>query len=384
MTIKRRNFLQLAGGLALVGCGGSGSNSAGFSGQGTVLDPAAVAARLEADVAANQAIGLVPGISASIVTPTSTWTHTLGKATVGPDRNLAEVDNFSWRSVTKSVVVTVILQLVQEGLLRLDDAAIGYVPNMPGGESVRVRNLADMSSGLSDYVKVQAVIDLLIQDPLGTPLPSQLIDPALAEGLHFVPGSEYEYCNTNTLILGQILESVLRRPLGEILSDRIFRPLGMNNTFYLSGPDRPEPATQGYVFENGNFEEVRLAHAYLGAAGALAGPLQDARIWARALSFGSLISPALQEERRRGRPAVNGPIYDSYGLGMGEVQGWLGHTGEGVGYALGFFGEPLSGSTITILMNGSNAATHNQPLRLLRQFLATLGWPIPVAAGARP
>ena len=384
---NRRDFIKLSSALLLAGCGSS-SNDSNFGGSGgatatpIVLNPAPLAARLEADSLAVQAAGNVPGVNVGIWTPSSSWVRSFGLATVGPDRALTGADTFSWRSVTKSMTVTIVLQLLAERSLPLDVPVNRFLSGIPGESAITIRNLAEMSSGLFEYPATDEVRAALAQDPLRHYTTSELVLPALAHGLHFQPGSQYEYCNTNTLLLGMVAEALSGRTIDELMVSRIFQPLGMTRTAYLQGVDRPAPATLGYDFVNGNQVETKISHSALGAAGAVAGPMDDARIWATALAAGTLSPIQFQADRLRFRAAINGPIYDGYGLGLGTVQGWLGHTGEGVGYALGFFAEPLSGSQIVILMNGSNIS--NQPLRLLRRFLSTLGWPIPVAGDARP
>lgn len=386
---NRRDFIKLTGALLLAGCGSSSASNFGGSGASNsgagapiVLDPAPLSARLQADTLAVQAAGNVPGVNVGIWTPASSWIRSFGLATVGPDRALAQTDNFSWRSVTKSMTVTIVLQLLAERGLSLDSPVNRFLSGIPGEASISIRNLAEMSSGLFEYPATDEVRQALAQDPLRHYSVSELVVPALAHGLHFQPGSQYEYCNTNTLLLGMVAEALSGSTIDELMVNRIFQPLGMTRTAYLQGVDRPTPATLGYDFVNGAQVETKISHSALGAAGAVAGPLEDARTWAAALTAGTLSPARFQSDRLRFRAATNGPIYDGYGLGFGTVQGWLGHTGEGVGYALGFFGEPLSGSQIVILMNGSNIS--NQPLRLLRRFLSTLAWPIPVPADARP
>lgn len=386
MQLTRRTFLQLAGASALVGCGSTDNASTFSSGNaGTInLDPASLSTRLEADLAAIQAEAKAPGISAGIWTPTSSWTRTLGKATVNPDVNLNFDHNFCWRSVTKSFTVTLILLLVQNKRLRLEDPISRFVSGVPNGDQITLANLADMSSGLFEYTSTQEFKDNFSSDPVRYYSVQELLLPALAQGTHFTPGSQYEYCNTNTLLLGLVVEAATGQTFASFLQSQILNPLSMAHTYFPDGPDLPEPATKGYVFDGGDFVEIRVTNSGLWAAGAAAGTLSDARIWAQALANGSLLTPELQALRKQGRPASNGPIYDTYGLGMGQVQGWFGHTGEGAGYAAGVFGEPTSNSQIVILINASNNDTHDEPLRLLRRFLTTLGWPIPTPTDARP
>jgi len=56
----------------------------------------------------------------------------------------------------------------------------------------------------------------------------------------------------------------------------------------------------------------------------------DMRVWVKALATGELISPELQEERLVGAPLSDGPEYDEYAVGIGSLESWWGHTGDGL------------------------------------------------------
>ena len=84
----------------------------------------------------------------------------------------------------------------------------------------------------------------------------------------------------------------------------------------------------------------------------------------------------LQKQRFLSGPATNGPIYDSYGLGMGEIRDWWGHTGTGAGYQACVFTEPATGSQIVIFVNGTNA-NPDVPADITGDILDLLGWPVP-------
>lgn len=379
---SRRKFSSSPDSLIAAGCSDN-PNSVYTTPVTTVLDPAAVAPQLAADVAGVQALAQAPGVAVGIWTPTSSWVQAFGRATVNPDRALTIADHFNWRSVTKSFTVTLILQMAQNRLLTLDDPISMYYVGVPNGDNMKLRHLAGMTSGLTDYVKTDAIINRLIADPLQHFTLDELIQAAIAQPNIFTPpGSRYNYCNTNTLLLGAVAEQIAGQPIADLLQTMIYTPVGLTDTFYLDAVGLPTPATQGYDFENGQFVSTDINPSALDPAGAMAGGLLDARKWAAALSQGTLINAQPQTERLVTRPATDGPVYDGYGLGIGMIQGWYGHTGEGVGYALGFFGEPQSGSVICIEMNASNNGTHDMPALLLRRFLKTLNWSIEPPAGA--
>ena len=155
------------------------------------------------------------------------------------------------------------------------------------------------------------------------------------------------------------------------LRAEIFRPLRLHETFYLSGSRIPGPRAQGYQGEaDGKPATIDASFTSLGAAGAMASDLDDLRVWAGALVDGTLLPEALQAQRFVTHPRTNGPDYDNYGLGIGEIDGWWGHTGMGLGFAAAVFRRTDTDSSIVILVNASNV--DDVPARILRRFIKIL------------
>jgi len=106
----------------------------------------------------------------------------------------------------------------------------------------------------------------------------------------------------------------------------------------------------------------------------MATTLHDLAEWGRALAQGTLLPGDLQSQRFIARPTASdpaSPIYDSYGLGIGEVAGWWGHTGEALGFEAAVFHQPVRDETFVVLLNASNA--HDVPVRIFCEVLAVLG-----------
>ena len=298
----------------------------------------------------------VPGAVVGVYSGSQTWLHAFGLADVASGRRVRLTDHFPIRSATKSFTVTRVLQLVARGRVSLDDPISKYYPGVPDGHKVKLRNLANMTSGVFDYTKDRKFIEKFAPEPLQRWTDPELIAFALQHPLKFNPGTQYEYSNTNTLLLGRVIEHVTGRRVGPALAGSIFEPLGLEETFYLYGTRTPEPRVLGYEgFANGRPTEVTANFTALGASGAMASTLADLRRWGKALVDGTLLPKWLQRQRFVARPATNGPDYDNYGLGMGEIDGWWGHTGSGVGFEVAVFHTPgRRDDTIVVLLNGSN------------------------------
>ena len=187
--------------------------------------------------------------------------------------------------------------------------------------------------------------------------PQQLVAFSFAVPPSFLPGEQYQYSNTNTVLLGLVIEAVTGLPLGDVLVAQIFRPLGLTGTSYPSSAALPVPAPTGYAVDiaTGAIDDQPLVSpTSLAGSGAIASTLADLLVWGEALGRGTLIGPALQTVRKaRARDVTNGPEYDRYGLGIGQIGNWWGHTGSGVGFQVATMYLESRKATVSVMVNAS-------------------------------
>ena len=344
--------------------------------------PAALQEELEAALADVMARFEVPGAVVAVDTPEGSWTAEAGVADLESGAPASGEAVWPLRSLTKSIVVTALLQLADEGALGLDDPISSYVEGVPNGDEITLRQLADMSSGVGDYTQSEAFIDAFVADPSHQFTLEELNEYGLAEGAQFPPGTDRVYSNTATNVLGVVIESVTGQPIAEVVQARILDPLGMEQTTYpASDNDWPEPHAQGYQPGDDGLEPAFNSFSGMGASGAMISTLEDMAVWAEALGTGSLISAERHAERLMGSPLSEGPEYDLYAVGIGEVEGWWGHTGEGLGFTSLAMYDPASGSTVVVFMNISQAVgegadgepeQRHAPTVLMREFAPIL------------
>jgi D-alanyl-D-alanine carboxypeptidase len=168
----------------------------------------AVAQRLDAAVNQAMTTAKVPGAIVGIWGPDGTYVRAFGvadKSTGAP----MKADFYSRiGSVTKTFTVTGILQLADQGKLGLDDPIAKYIDGVPEGDKITLRQLARMQSGLFNYSASTAFQNALIADPQRPFTPQQLLGYAFAEPNVFAPGQGFLYCNTNTVLLGLVVEKL--------------------------------------------------------------------------------------------------------------------------------------------------------------------------------
>jgi D-alanyl-D-alanine carboxypeptidase len=91
-----------------------------------------------------------------------------------------------------------------------------------------------------------------------------------------------------------------------------------------------------------------------GGAGAMISTLPDLRVWAHVPAMGTLLSPETQRQRLQFVDLhAPGTIRVSYGLGLGNIQGFLGHNGAIYGYNTAMFYLPTTGATLVVVANNS-------------------------------
>ena len=307
----------------------------------------------------------IPGVVAGIWVPgKEPWTIATGFADMETRRLIGLDDRLPIRSVTKSYTVTLLLQLAREKAISLDDPIGKYVAGIPYGDLITLANLAGMESGVKSYSDTKEFLDGLMADPSRGWTPRQLVDLALLYPPLFAPGADYNYSNTNTTLLGMVVEQVTGQTLADLFQKRIFNPLGLKRTSYPNNMDIPDPHAEPYTVDpaTGRVEDCPTVNlSAFGAGGGMVTTLGDLHRWGKALGTGELIGPRLQKTRLlHSRPATSGPEYDRYGLGIGELKGWWGHTGEGLGYQAATFYDPRTGDVISVEINSSqpvNVAT---------------------------
>src|SRR5256714_5516340 len=281
----------------------------------------------------------VPGAIVGIwVRGRGTWIRTAGLADRATKRPMQVQDYTRIGSLTKTFIGTLILQLVGEGKLGLDDPIQRWAPEVPNAQHTTVRELLNMSSGLYNYSGDKQWARQAFA-PTGQVLarqwaPAQLVRVAIAHKPYFPPGQGYHYSNTNTILLGMIIEQITGRPVQDVLRTRILQQLGLTHTIFPTTMAMPSPHVHGYSADGGPLTEVNTtANMSWGwTAGAMISTLADLHTWVQALATGRVLSPALQKQRLTlSPPSVaylrQHGVAGRYWLAIAKVYGFIGHNG---------------------------------------------------------
>ncbi|WP_449373180.1 serine hydrolase domain-containing protein [Arthrobacter psychrolactophilus] len=308
------------------------------------------------------------GAVVAVRSPEGTWSKAYGLA--DPDAKTPMATDVFQRvgSVTKTFTGTLVQQLAQEGLVKLEEPISTYVPGVPNGEAITVRMLLNMTSGIASYTLDENFADQLFTDPTKTWTPDQLLATGLALPPLFAPGAEFNYSNTNFILLGKVVEKVTGKALEQVLDTQILTPLKLTGTSMPGGSDPfPAPHAQGFTLQ-GTADDVFIPVNTTGwnptwawTAGQMVSTMDDLLVYGRALGTGQgLLNSEAQIARLSSFPEGGG-----YGLALGCIDGWVGHTGELPGYNTSVFYETGSDTTVVVLVNSdipSGACTESKTL----------------------
>lgn len=254
-------------------------------------------------------------------------------------------------SVGKQFTAAGIMLLVADGRLRLEDRVTQIFPAAPAEwAQVTVEHLLTHTAGAGDYPDDFDLRHDYTEDELRTFV--------FSRPLRYPPGSKWEYSNMGYVLLGLIIRQVTGQFYGDLLAERIFRPLGMTTTRIIDEAAIIPNRAAGYEREDGVVRNQAWVAPKLNttADGALYLTVRDLARWDAALNAGTLFSPAQLAQVRTPVRLADG---SSYGYGYGWRVGIAGthavmeHGGSWQGFKAHILRYPEAGLTVVALANAA-------------------------------
>lgn len=315
--------------------------------QGTPLsaDPA----KAEAVRAVVESVRASSHLRAVIVRVTSgdqeILTEAVGESMTGVPATTAM--HFRNGAVAISYVATLALLLEERGALSLDDKVSQYLLDLRYADQVTIGQLAQMTSGYSDYVADPRMADAQYAQPFRQWTPAELIAYSTDKPLVYAPGTNWNYSHTNYVILGLVIEKATGRSVDDLLQDLVLEPLGLENTGDPGTAAIPEPALHSFTSERREFLKLKPGQPFIEEStywnpswtitrGAIqTTDIVDLNATARAIGSGQLLKPeSYQKMTTRDligkTSAVEGcstcfeqSVGYSYGLGIVNSGNWV-------------------------------------------------------------
>lgn len=326
----------------------------------------------------------VPGAVVVVKSAQGNWTEAFGKRSRDGSDDVKPADYFRIGSITKTWTGTVILQLAEQGRLKLEDPISAYQPGVPNGDRITIEMLLSMRSGLFNYTEDPGFIATIDSQPQKIFTNEEILEIAFSHKPLFDPGLKFYYSNTNTFLLGLVIEKLTGTNIREQFNARLFKPVGLAGIFMPDAADTrlPSPYVRGYQYgtnqQNADAELMQRAErealargasmlmdqtdastSWARASGMGISTAEDLARFAQALVDGAYLGRELQQRRLASclptDPANNSPYALRYGWGIGKLGNFYGHNGQIPGYNTVMLHDPAHGTTVVVLTSLSVA-----------------------------
>ncbi len=260
-----------------------------------------------------------------------------GMATA-PEQQFVQRKQFLIYSLTKTILATLVLRLVERSEIDLDQNIARWEADVPAASTITIRQLLTHTSGLPDYGTLREYHQAVRSSPSNPWSEAEFLERSLVQGLQFEPGSKSSYSNIGYLLLQRIVESLSGKSLADVVLEELLIPLNLQDTFVPVTKEDLSVITPGwstYLTNDQNVVDVRASyHPGWVAHGVIVSTALDMARFYRALFAGQLLSQDLLNEMT----TVVTTESSSYGMGLmigthpkfGLVRG---HSGEGSGFS---------------------------------------------------
>lgn len=217
-------------------------------------------------------------------------------------------------SITKQFTSVAILQLVDKGQIALTDSIQKFIKDFHfKGKTITIENLLTHTSGIKGYEEV----DAKVPNPMRIDFsPKTVIDSIDKLSLEFEPGTRYSYSNSNYFLLAYIIEQVSGLSYPQYLRENIFKPSGLNSTYYESQTEIIPNRANGYSFSDEKYRNTDfISMSLVYGAGALRSTVADLYKWHKALYEGKIVKSELFRKAIQPYKLTDGKQID-YGYGF--------------------------------------------------------------------
>lgn len=336
-------------------------------------------------------------------------------------------DKMRFGSNTKMYTAVLVFQQIDLGHLSLDDTLDMFIDGIKNNDRITIRHLLQQTTGIPEYLgyvgAAAAIGQQFFLHPTSTCDYMALIRSVAGTTSNFEPGTAYEYSNSNSRLLGKILEILdttygTSRDIRTIFQEELFDPLGLTQTewpvensaagYYMTAPysrgyaDNPAWATMvstvnslplaglfGWLYwmlvpalsggwpAVATFEMTAGNTAWAGSSGCVGGTVGDMMKFGKALAAGTLLSAESQQLRKeifttyaRYTPQNpwEGPGWMGAGLGVMSWGQWKGWIGAWLGYNTCLWYNDTNGAVIAVTANWYTAPSWDMFMRLAYQL----------------
>jgi len=281
----------------------------------------------------------VPGVSVAVLSGDQTVLIARGVADRATGEPMTPQHRFRVASMAKSVVASIVLQLVDEGKIALSDRLEDWLPGMlTENTDASIENLLRLESGIFDYAEDERhMAPYFAGDLEYSWSPEGLVGLAADHPAMFEPGTKFYYSNTNFVLLALIVQKIEADTLANVVRRRITGPLGMNASSMPLGSEIESPYAHGYMLGLGDepLDVTAISASSMFGNGNLVATARDVALFYGALARGEVVGP----RQLPGMLATHPGVDTHYAMGVwrwdyaiAPCGRFVGHDGAAPGY----------------------------------------------------
>jgi D-alanyl-D-alanine carboxypeptidase len=281
----------------------------------------------------------VPGVSLAVLSGDQTVLIARGLADRATGEPLTPEHRFRVASMSKSVVASLVLQLVDEGKLALSDQVGNWLPGMlTENTNASIENLLRLESGIFNYEEDERhMAPYYAGDFAYSWSPEGLVGLAADHPAMFEPGTKFYYSNTNFVLLALIVQKIEGDTLANVVRRRITAPLGMSSSSMPITSEIESPYAHGYLLGLGEepLDVSAISASSVFGNGNLVATARDVALFYGALARGEVVGP----RQLPGMFATHPGVDTHYGMGVWRWDHvvpscgrFVGHDGAAPGY----------------------------------------------------
>ena len=202
---------------------------------------------------------------------------------------------FRLGSITKQFTAMLVLQLVEQGKIKLEGKLSDYLTDYRKdvGEKVTIHHLLTHTSGIPSYTSAPGFLENVSRNPYKV---ADFVQKYASGDLEYEPGAKFSYNNSGYFLLGAIIERVTGKSYEQALKESILDPAGMKNTGYDHyGTIIPKRASGYSQTPNGYTNAPYLDMSIPYAAGSMYSTVEDLYLWDQALYTDKLLTAQSKE-----------------------------------------------------------------------------------------
>ena len=262
------------------------------------------------------------------------WKGGVGLARRTTNRKNTSQTKFLVGSVSKQFTSMIILQLVQEGKVKLTDKAIQYLPFLPTEKAtITIHQLLSHTSGLAHYAGLRPGFSTFQYKSL---TPMQYAKIIAKMRMHAKPNQEMHYSSMGYILLAVIAEKITGKSYGQLIKERIAKPLGLKNTGFTYYTEKLREFAVSYHLRRneGNFRYEKdrpRSQTNTYSTGGVHSSVEDLFTWLKSFQTSRLLNDQLRKKLftpNMNRYAYGWVINDKRLENQGVQSFTISHTGS--------------------------------------------------------